>query len=285
MSADNQITGVTQIIRTVGVFLLGVGVAAVLFIMTVGLPGGASSLPVNPEAPPPPIDAPSLSRAEQQELGLLVADLTGPDHAAAVAALDSLRARGWLDDGVIAGLDLRAADLRDADLSGAYLWAVDLTGADLQNADLSGARLAEARLADADLRGATFNLETSFAGAHMAGANLEGADLRAMNLGVAFGEKPVDLSGANLRQANLGGVNLWGVNLAGADLLDAGLQGANLRDANLAGADLRGTQFNERTTLPDDSAWVEGTDLTRFTDPGHPDFWRSEDPESPAYDG
>jgi len=29
--------------------------------------------------------------------------------------------------------------------------------------------------------------------------------------------------------------------------------------------------------------WTPGIDLERFTDLDHPDFWRSDDPASPAY--
>ena len=50
--------------------------------------------------------------------------------------------------------------------------------------------------------------------------------------------------------------------------------------ANLTGAD-----FAEDTRLPDGTHWTPDTDITRFTDPDHPRFWRSDDPESPAYGG
>jgi hypothetical protein len=31
--------------------------------------------------------------------------------------------------------------------------------------------------------------------------------------------------------------------------------------------------------------WTPGTDIARFTDPAHTDFWRSDNPDSPAYRG
>ena len=65
-----------------------------------------------------------------------------------------------------------------------------------------------------------------------------------------------------------------------ADLASADLFGADLMYANLTGAD-----FAEDTRLPDGTHWTPDTDITRFTDPDHPRFWRSDDPESPAYGG
>jgi uncharacterized protein YjbI with pentapeptide repeats len=59
-------------------------------------------------------------------------------------------------------------------------------------------------------------------------------------------------------RANLGEVNLGGANL----------QGAILKRANL----------DEFTILPDGTKWTPDTDMARFTDPDHPDFWRPEEP-------
>jgi hypothetical protein len=61
------------------------------------------------------------------------------------------------------------------------------------------------------------------------------------------------------------------------------LQGAELR-----GADLENVAFDESTTLLDGAQCVPDFDIimiARFTDPGHPEFWRSDDPDSPAYYG
>ena len=74
-------------------------------------------------------------------------------------------------------------------------------------------------------------------------------------------------------------------NLQEADLRGANLQEANLWGANLQGADLGGATFDENTMLPDGTKWTPGTDMGRFTDREHPDFWRSDDPASPAYRG
>ncbi len=133
---------------------------------------------------------------------------------------------------------LKGANLWNANLQGVNLWNANLEGADLQNANLEGANL----------------IETNLQGADLQNANLEGAILGAANL-----------QGANLIKANLLAVNLLGANL----------QGADLRNANLQGAHLGRAMFNEKTYLPDDIAWTPDTDLSRFTDLNHPEFWCS----------
>ena len=94
-----------------------------------------------------------------------------------------------------------------------------------------------------------------------------------------------DLRGANLQEAILWLANLQEANLRVANLQEANLWGTNLWGANLQGADLGGATFDENTMLPDGTKWTPGTDMARFTDSGHPDFWRSDDTQSPAYRG
>lgn len=110
--------------------------------------------------------------------------------------------------------------------------------------------------------------------------------------------KDGSLKGICLCDADLRGENLWGANLQDVKLSRANLQGANLRGselegtmldgANLQGAALRSmyigsATFSEHTILPDGTLWIRDVDMMRFTDPDHPDFWRSDDPLSPAY--
>jgi hypothetical protein len=65
---------------------------------------------------------------------------------------------------------------------------------------------------------------------------------------------------------------------------------AILRCADLSGANLRRVilgmvPLDTDTTLPDGTKWTPDTDMARFTNPDRPDFWRSDDPKSPAYRG
>ncbi|MFB0536997.1 MAG: pentapeptide repeat-containing protein [Anaerolineae bacterium] len=117
----------------------------------------------------------------------------------------------------------------------------------------------------------------SLRGADLTGANLQGADLTETNLqGIDL--RLADLRGADLSGANLQGADLRLAKLQDAILADADLRGADLRWAKLQGAslyraDLQGAAFDEHTTSPDGTAWTPGTDMARFTNPDHPDFW------------
>lgn len=180
----------------------------------------------------------------------LVRQMRSRAKDAAVRAVYELREEGWLEDGALRGgrfarVNLQGADLRFARLEGADMGWANLEGACLCGAELEGAALREAHLEGVDLGWANLT------GAYLPFARLEGAALLL---------------------ANLEGANLCGAHLEGADLGWANLEGAALQEANLEG-----------TTLPDRSKWSAGTDMARFTDPAHPEFWRSDNPFSPAY--
>jgi hypothetical protein len=87
-----------------------------------------------------------------------------------------------------------------------------------------------------------------------------------------------DLSGARLEGANLQNADLRSARLLNADLEGVDLRGADLTRANLTGANLQGALLQgailEATVPPTDQYSGGGDDWTRFTDPGHPDFWR-----------
>ncbi len=137
-----------------------------------------------------------------------------------------------------------------------------------RDGSLAGANLHHANLQDALLSGA--NLQ----GACLIDADLQGADLATINL-----------QAANLASANLQGTFLLNANLRSAYLSGVNLQEAFLVDANLQGAVLENATYDENTTLPDSTKWTPDTGMARFTDPNHPNFWRSDDPNSPAYRG
>ena len=197
------------------------------------------------------------SRKEQKELkARLIREAGSKDNAIAVKAIREITERGWLkgDTGILTGVTLEGVNLEGADLGGVNLAGADLGGANLTGAKLGGAKLTGAKLWDANL-----------AGASLVGANLDGVNLWGANL-----------SGAYLRISNLSGANLGGANLAGA----------NLWGANLAGAKLKGANYDDKTVLPDaqnsgtllkpiyDKYWTPEIDMTRYTDPEHPDFWQ-----------
>lgn len=174
----------------------------------------------------------------------LVREIGSQDNATAIKAIREATELGLLkgDDGLLQNMRLRSANLAGAKLARANLSDVQLARANLEGADLRGTNLQNTDLILANLQGA-----------YLGGSNLRGADLGGSNLESAY-----------LREANLQNVDLRGANL----------QSTDLRGANLQGTDLDGTQFNEKTNLPNNSKWGPETDMTRFTDPQHPDFWQ-----------
>jgi hypothetical protein len=174
--------------------------------------------------------------------------------------LNEMSARQFLKGIRLSSSDLEDLDLSFADFSGADLSGATLSGADLTGANLTGATLSYATLSYTTLNGAIFK------GAKLRGANLRGADLRHADFSNAF------MRGAVLEQATL----------TGAVMLHAQLHGANLQAADLREADLRDAILT-RATLPDGDKWDTCTEVSRFTDPDHGDFWQAEKLSWPVY--
>ena len=76
-----------------------------------------------------------------------------------------------------------------------------------------------------------------------------------------------------MTEARLYRVNFHGAMLREADLTGAFLQGARLENADLRGAMLDGANMDNVTICPDGASWSPDTDMRRFTDPAHPEFW------------
>jgi uncharacterized protein YjbI with pentapeptide repeats len=216
----------------------------------------------------------------REKVNLIQSLRTGNKRTVKVT-LERLRENGWLTDGSLRGASLVGADLKQVDLNRA-----DLQGCILRNSDLQEAILTEANLPFIDLEG----------------ANLKGANLRAAKLyGVNLYRTILDY--ADMSAANLGLISFYDASLSGANLTNTDLKGKLLVDSDLTGtilkgADLEGAKLgvydsrfpellpplmDEDTVLPDGSNWTSETDMARFTDPKHPNFWRSDDLQSPAY--
>jgi uncharacterized protein YjbI with pentapeptide repeats len=221
--------------------------------------------------------------AQEEHKRELIEKLGSRINAESIRAAEELRSHGWIEDGSLAEAMLANADLQMADFEDADLRGVNLKNANLLGATLKNASLRDAKLFGANLRGATLYR------ANLENANLMKADLRKCNLIEAnlenAGLKRARLEGADLWRANLQKAYLVEANLEDANLARANLSGANLTDANLRNTNLKGAVFDETTTLPDGETWTRQTNLSRFTDPNHPQFWRSEDAGSPAYHG
>lgn len=123
------------------------------------------------------------------------------------------------------------------------------TDGTLRNQQLTRAYLSEADFEDADLMG----------------ARLQRADMRRINLRYA-----------NLRNTQLIRADLKNADLQFANFANANLRGVRLEGALMQGAKLQGAEFSENTMLPDGTYWSEGTDISRFTDPNHHDYYNPE---------
>lgn len=199
-------------------------------------------------------------RAERELKAQLVRDAGSSSNETAKNAVYQLSERRWLEGGagLLKGENLRSANLQAAKLENANLQDVRLGNANLQDANLLRANLQYASMDSANLQAAK-----------LVGANLQYASMGSANL-----------QAAHLFLANLQHAVLIDANLQDANLSDAHLQAANLWNANLQGADLFRAELDEETTLPDGTKWTPDTDMMRFTNPNHPNFWHS-----PAYRG
>lgn len=206
----------------------------------------------------------------------LILQMGSDERVWAVEAVRQLSAEGWLTDGTLTNADLFDADLTNANLRNTDLTNAELVRADLTNADLRSATMTNANLDSADLTDAIL-VAANLTGAYLFLADMTNADLFDANLTNA------NLFLADMTNANLFLANLTGAYLGSADLTDADLRSANLTDAYLGSADLTdadlrnafltGANFTEETILPDGANWTPDTDMARFTDPEHPDFW------------
>ncbi len=236
--------------RPLGITLLGVSVGVIVLDWLIGQR----------------LQAQAVTPARQQQMDRktqLIRQMGSQDNQAALQAVDELRKHGWLTDG-----SLRHADLRSARLQGADLQNANLMDVNLWNADLSEANLLRVNLQSANLHSANLYKSVLF------GANLRAANLHETNL-----------CSAGLWSANLDHATLWNADMEAATLRQANLQGANLYGANMRGVVLFRVHYTPSTTLPNGKAWTPDTHMSQFTYPEHSEFWRSNHPDSPAYDG
>lgn len=175
-------------------------------------------------------------RERQQLRARLKREAGSRSNDIAIAAVEWLREKRWLvgEKGLLKGAKLAGANLASADLRHANLAKTDLLHANLQHAHL---------------------FEVNLQGAHLLNAKLQQAVL--VN---------AELQGAYLFNADLQGAKLWRANLQGAILQGANLTGAELVMEGIADPIFRGV------TLPDGTLYTEDSNMTKFTDPEHPEF-------------
>ncbi|MFN8565589.1 MAG: pentapeptide repeat-containing protein [Anaerolineae bacterium] len=225
------------------------------------------------------IDLLSRRRDERRDNARLKAQLerevSSSDNGIALRALNELIANGWLYD-VDSIRSFTRANLKGANLQHAVLkqfWFqstifehADLSVADFEACRFTGAMLKRANLARANLKNANLHF-ANLAQTYVGGANFENAYLVWVNFQQAdFSEIYYAVFSMDTSEAKSG---TFSVNLRGANLTNADLQGAYNFDKAI---------FSEDTILPDATKWVKGTDITRFTNPKHPNFWKAPAP-------
>jgi uncharacterized protein YjbI with pentapeptide repeats len=196
------------------------------------------------------------------------ADLRGRD-------LTGANLRGAMLERVRLGRDDqgRQANLSNASLQGARLAGAVLEWLNVRNANFSNANLVGTSLKHADLRGANLsqvvldNTQFELAKYSCAGQSGPGctvfpdyptfrwrqlkmigpqSDLSSQDLSGYPGltNPPVDLSGANLKDAKFDWTDLSGVSFAGANLESAGFPHANVSGVNFSGTNLKSSNFS-----------------------------------------
>lgn len=214
-------------------------------------------------------DAPAWKLA-QLRTGMALRRMTdenGSDSRRIAEILTYIRDTGLLvgERGLLAGANLTKIVLSETDLSGANLENANLDEANLKGTNLTHAKLNGVKLRGAELGGANLS-EANMQEARLWKAKLQGAKLEAAML-----------QEANLAHAELQKANLHLARLQKTNLTQARLQGVRLLEANLQGANLTNTEFDKETVLPDGTRYVPNeTDMSRYTNPSHSDFWQPE---------
>lgn len=209
-------------------------------------------------------------RAVEQLKLRLVREAGSQSNETAKSAIDWMRHEGWLTEETAL---LKNADLSHANLKGARFpdEFTDLEGANISFADLSNTNLDHANLSNTD------GLLCKFSVATLSSADFRNADL-----------EKADFSPALLWAAKFDNAFLLRANFARADLANASFCGADLTNANFIFAKfstttydgtLYETKFDEETILPNGETWIHGTDMVRFTDPSHLQFWHPPEEE------
>ena len=113
----------------------------------------------------------------------------------------------------------------------------------------------------------------TFVNTIMHGVNFEQADLASACL------KNCDLQASIFDNADLSHADLSGCKLEHVDFTEANLTNANLTNAiitdttQLTGAKLPSFEEDERGFVKEGSIWQKHTDMKRFTDPNHPNYY------------
>jgi len=179
-------------------------------------------------------------RNTQQLKKQLIREASSRDNSTALNAVDWLRAEKWLtidDDSPL----LMGAKLSRASLENAYLYEANLKNTNLYKCNLAHADLSKANMVDTFLHRAVLDYTSLF--------------------------------NTNFCHAALGNVSLRGAKYIETAHFD---EHTILPDALPIKDDEGKNIQNEVGHYVYDKYWTPDTDMTRYTDPTHPDFWQPE---------
>jgi uncharacterized protein YjbI with pentapeptide repeats len=209
----------------------------------------------------------------------LIGEARGQSNEAAKVAIDRMREEGWLiksggNTCLLAGAQLQNAKLMDANFEDAHMENTYLYQAKLQGANFTGTFLKLADLSETDLRGANLR-RTTMQEAFLRKTNLQETVISEVSF------QQADLAEADMCRATLVNINftrviLWEAKLENAKFINTILEGADLEKANLCGTNAHeenNFKCDENTILPDGNKWTSATEMKRYTNPEHPDFW------------
>lgn len=208
------------------------------------------------------LDLLARRREDTRAKAQLIREMGNVDNGIVARAIAELSANKWGFEG---DTSLNKAYLHGANLRGTKLTRANLADANLGFAQLQNSSLDKCNLQNAFLRDARL-MHSVMIHSNLQNANLHNADLREAHMAGA------DLRGAKLEYADLEGTIFWGTDLRSTNLLQANLIGASLVNTI---ANHEAALFDETTILPDGTCWTPTTDMRRFTNPRHPEFWQS----------
>lgn len=229
---------------------------------------------------------------DQREKKMLIQQMKSKDNSVAINAVNTLRKKrdearthaSNVFSSVSAGswTNLTGEDFSEANLKGADISDVSFI---LKNANLTHAILVEANLQDTILDKAILDSadlsEANMQEVHLLGAQLRKAVLKKACMYMAH-LHAADFSFAKLMETDLHSAKMKEANFQGADLTHAIITHANFKNANLENANFKNVTWYQKecgrikynVKLPDESIMKDISDLNRFTDPYHPEFWR-----------
>jgi len=174
--------------------------------------------------------------------------------------IDGLRTSGKFTDGSLHDIRVWGGDFTAQDIHG-----FDLSRSQWMFACFKSTQLSQVNFKNARIVNSYFDkciaISTNFEGAVICGSHLRAA---------------------NLSLSSFKAADLEGCNFTGAILDEANVMGANLQNVALRHASITGTMFSKNTKLPDSTDtkpvyWRRDTDMMKYIDPKHPDFWEPED--------